>query len=275
MKQMVAAFAAAFAIVGSLTFAWGEGEAQRVFDNADIFTEEEESLLEKRIDKFQVEVQADAVILTEKDGSVQDPELRAQDYYEAGGFGLGEQHSGIILYINMETRDIAACASGETKYVLLRTDLDTVIDAGYENLGSAEYADSMAAMLGEATSVIKRHEISGEYENGKYTGPHTAPDDRPARGYPTIFLVAAVVLGGACTVLVYVFVSHRYANPVREAVYNVQSNTQVDLTTRQDIFVNKTMSVRSLPKNPPSQLGSSGFRSSSSGRSFSSSSRKF
>ena len=125
----------------------------------------------------------------------------------------------------------------------------------------------MAAMLGEATSVIKRHEISGEYENGKYTGPHTAPDDRPARGYPTIFLVAAVVLGGACTVLVYVFVSHRYANPVREAVYNVQSNTQVDLTTRQDIFVNKTMSVRSLPKNPPSQSGSSGFRSSSSGRS--------
>ena len=65
MKQMVAAFAAAFAIVGSLTFAWGEGEAQRVFDNADIFTEEEESLLEKRIDKFQIEVQADAVILTE------------------------------------------------------------------------------------------------------------------------------------------------------------------------------------------------------------------
>ena len=159
MKQMVAAFAAAFAIVCSLTFAWGEGKAQRVFDNADIFTEEEESLLEKRIDKFQVEVQADAVILTEKDGSVQDPELRAQDYYEAGGFGLGEQHSGIILYINMETRDIAACASGETKYVLLRTDLDTVINAGYENLGSAEYADSMAAMLGEATSVIKRHEI--------------------------------------------------------------------------------------------------------------------
>ena len=52
MKQMVAAFAAAFAIVGSLTFAWGEGEAQRVFDNADIFTEEEESLLESVLINF-------------------------------------------------------------------------------------------------------------------------------------------------------------------------------------------------------------------------------
>ena len=81
-----------------------------------------------------------AAILTEQDGSVNDPELRTQDFYDANGFGLGSNRSGVILYINMETRDVVACASGETKYVLLNTDLDTVIDAGYDELADGEYA---------------------------------------------------------------------------------------------------------------------------------------
>ena len=135
---------------------------------------------------------------------------------------------------------------------------------------------SMHAMLGKATSVIKRHEVSGEYENGQYTGAHTAPDDQPLGGYPIVFLVAAVVAGSACTILVYVFVAKRYGTPVRDAVYNVRNNTTVDLSVRQDVFVNKSVSVRHIPKNPPSRSsGSSGFRTSSSGRSFSSSRRKF
>ena len=276
MKRLISAFAAVFVMTLCLTPAWGAEPEQHVFDNADIFTDAEEAELEKRIEQFQADVQADAVILTEQDGSVNDPELRAQDFYDANGFGLGSNRSGVILYINMETRDVVACASGETKYVLLNTDLDTVIDAGYDELVDGEYADSMHAMLGKATSVIKRHEVSGEYENGQYTGAHTAPDDQPLGGYPIVFLVAAVVAGSACTILVYVFVAKRYGTPVRDAVYNVRNNTTVDLSVRQDVFVNKSVSVRHIPKNPPSRSsGSSGFRTSSSGRSFSSSRRKF
>ena len=179
MKRLISAFAAVFVMTLCLTPALGAEPEQHVFDNADIFTDAEEAELEKRIEQFQADVQADAVILTEQDGSVNDPELRAQDFYDANGFGLGSNRSGVILYINMETRDVVACASGETKYVLLNTDLDTVIDAGYDELADGEYADSMHAMLGKATSVIKRHEVSGEYENGQYTGAqHSA--GRPA-----------------------------------------------------------------------------------------------
>ena len=164
MKRLISALAAVFVMTLCLTPALGAEPEQHVFDNADIFTDAEEAELEKRIEQFQADVQADAVILTEQDGSVNDPELRAQDFYDANGFGLGSNRSGVILYINMETRDVVACASGETKYVLLNTDLDTVIDAGYDELADGEYADSMHAMLGKATSVIKRHEVSGEYE---------------------------------------------------------------------------------------------------------------
>ena len=158
MKRLISAFAAVFVMTLCLTPAWGAEPEQHVFDNADIFIDAEEAELEKRIEQFQADVQADAVILTEQDGSVNDPELRAQDFYDANGFGLGSNRSGVILYINMETRDVVACASGETKYVLLNTDLDTVIDAGYDELADGEYADSMHAMLGKATSVIKRQD---------------------------------------------------------------------------------------------------------------------
>lgn len=275
MKRLFAVFTVVCILTLGVHSACAEEATQHVFDNADIFTEEEEKELEERIAQFQLDTKADAVVLTEEDSSVTDPELQAQDFYDENGFGLGESRSGVILYINMATRDIAACASGETKYVLLHTDLDTVIDAGYDQLSSGEYAGSMQAMLGKATSVIKRHEISGEYENGKYTGVHTAPDDQPLGGYPAVFLVAGGAGGLICAVLVYVLVARQYASPVRDSVYNIRGNTTMDLSVRQDIFINKSVSVRHIPRNPPSGSGSSGFRTSSSGRSFSSSSRKF
>ena len=275
MKRLFSVIAAVCVLTLGVHSAWGEETTQHVFDNADIFTEAEEAELEARIAQFQLDTKADAVVLTEADGSVTDPELRAQDFYDENGFGLGENRSGVILYINMTTRDITACASGETKYVLMNTDLDTVIDAGYDKLSSGEYAGSMHAMLGKATSVIERHEVSGEYEDGRYTGAHTAPDDQALGGYPVVFLIAGTVGGVVCAVLVYVLVARRYGSPVREAVYNLRGNTTMDLSVRQDIFVNKSVSVRHIPKNPPKISGSSGFRSSSSGRSFSSSSRKF
>ena len=275
MKRLFSVFTAVCILTLGIHSAWAEETTQHVFDNADIFTEAEEEALEERIAQFQLDTKADAVVLTEEDGSVTDPELRAQDFYDENGFGLGENRSGVILYINMTTRDIAACASGETKYVLLRTDLDTVIDAGYDELSSGEYAGSMQAMLGKATSVIKRHEDSGEYEDGRYTGAHTAPDDQPLGGYPVFFLVTSAVGGVACAMLIYILVARRYGSPVRDAVNNIPGKTTKDLTVPQEIFVNKSDSVRHIPKDPPKSSGSSGFRTSSSGRSFSSSSWKF
>lgn len=85
MKRLISALAAVFVMTLCLTPAWGAEPEQHVFDNADIFTDAEEAELEKRIEQFQADVQADAVILTEQDGSVNDPELRAQDFYDANG----------------------------------------------------------------------------------------------------------------------------------------------------------------------------------------------
>ena len=79
---------------------------------------------------------------------------------------------------------------------------------------TASMPDSTDAMLGKATSVIKRHEVSGECQNGQYTGAHTAPDDQPLGGYPIVFLVAAVVAGSTCTILVYDF---RRESQIRQA----------------------------------------------------------
>lgn len=66
MKRLISAFAAVFVMTLCLTPAWGAEPEQHVFDNADIFTEAEEAELEKRIEQFQADVQADAVILTEQ-----------------------------------------------------------------------------------------------------------------------------------------------------------------------------------------------------------------
>ena len=60
MKRLISAFAAVFVMTLCLTPAWGAEPEQHVFDNADIFTDAEEAELEKRIEQFQADVQADA-----------------------------------------------------------------------------------------------------------------------------------------------------------------------------------------------------------------------
>ena len=280
MRKLISLAAAVVIAVGCLVPAWAaEPDETRVYDYAELFTDAEEAELEEQIDSFRTTYQADAVVLTEEDGSVTDPELRAQDFYDEGGFGLGSNRSGVILYINMATRDVSACASGETKYVLLSTDLDRVIDAGYAELADGEYAGSLESMLRRAGEILEQSEETGTYQSGSYTGRHTAPDDRSIqlrRDLPMILVVSACG-GGICAVLVYVLVSRRYANPVHSAVYNARGNTTMNLTEKQDLFVNKTVTMRRIQHDPPRSSGghSSSFRSSSSGRSFSSSSRKF
>ena len=63
MKRLISAFAAVFVMTLCLTPAWGPEPEQHDFDNADIFTDAEEAELEKRIERFQADVQADASMI--------------------------------------------------------------------------------------------------------------------------------------------------------------------------------------------------------------------
>ncbi len=274
MKRLFAAAAAGMVLFFSILPAAAEDGLPRVIDGADILTQEEEDRLEEVISGFQEEHGTDLVILTEEDAAVSDPELHAQDYYDLHGYGMGEERSGLILYVNMSTRDVAGCASGETKYLLSNQRLDYVIDAGFDDLAAGNYADSFQAMIREANRQISR----GIDPNAGDRGHTYTPVYEQERSYPIMFLVVGAVVGAIGGGVLYLTVSKQYAAVSRDAIYNTRGNTRLDLTRDQDILVDTLLTSRVI-QDPPSSSGggrsSSRFRSSSSGRSFSRSSRKF
>ena len=91
----------------------GSGEMAgnvRVFDQADLFLEEEEKELQQAIDALREKMDMDAAVVTaeENPGSAQ---AYADDFYEAHGFGTGSGHDGALLLIDMDNREL--CISTE------------------------------------------------------------------------------------------------------------------------------------------------------------------
>ncbi len=95
----------------------GSGEMAgnvRVFDQADLFLEEEEKELQQAIDALREKMDMDAAVVTaeENPGSAQ---AYADDFYEAHGFGTGSGRDGALLLIDMDNREL--CISTEGKMV--------------------------------------------------------------------------------------------------------------------------------------------------------------
>ena len=267
MKRLyTAVLTGLLALVFLIVPASAEAAEGRVFDHADILTGQQEEDLQTTIENFRGYAKMDCVVLTEENTAVSDPELHAQDYYDAAGFGLGEERSGLILYVNMATRDVAACASGDAREILGNRELDRVIDAGYTALADGDYYVSFSQMIGKASGIV---------------GDARQTVERPVAArfeihIPVEIIAVGTLFGGIVGMSVYVVVSKRYQKPIREAIYDTHAKTDLHLTHDSDIFVNKYVTVRHIQRNPPpSNSGSSSFRSSSSGRSFSRSSRKF
>lgn len=111
----------------------GSGEMAgnvRVFDQADLFLEEEEKELQQAIDALREKMDMDAAVVTaeENPGSAQ---AYADDFYEAHGFGTGSGRDGALLLIDMDNREL--CISTEGKMVRYLTDsrIEAVLDDMY------------------------------------------------------------------------------------------------------------------------------------------------
>lgn len=74
-------------------------EPWRVFDNADLSTEEEEEAIEKAITDFQRSTNMDFVVLS-TDDYLGETETVAQFFYRNGPFGFGSLASGYIYYFD-------------------------------------------------------------------------------------------------------------------------------------------------------------------------------
>ena len=234
-----------------------------VIDDADLLTDIEEAQLAASADKLRARG-FDIVILTMTgDFGGKSVTSYADDYFDYNGYGVGADHTGVLLLINMTTRDVYVSTSGKAIRAFTDYGIDTLLDEITPYLALGEYADGFESFFEMAESFITA------YENGTPVDvPTQSNADRLISAIPVCLIIGAVIA------LIVTLSLKRGMNTVRaskDAAYAVDRSS-FNLSRQYDVYLYSR--TRRIPRSDSSSGGSSTHRSSS-GRSHGGGGRKF
>lgn len=252
----------------------------KVVDEADLLSREEESMLEAKAQALAEQYSMDVVILTVNSTSGVYIEQYADDYYDNNGYGIGENYSGVLVMLCMDTREWAISTCGDTRYALTDYGIEQLFSVMAGDLSYGYYYDAFDAYLNALPqyfdAYLKGDPIDGD--SGGYTGPGSYepgtdddiiyyPEDPPGFWdvFPTSLLIGAVVA------LITVLIMRSSMNTVRKqssaSAYKAYEGCR--LVRQQDIFLYSTLSRTRRPQDTGGGGGGGGssVHRSSSGRS--------
>lgn len=218
----------------------------RIVDNAQLLTAEEIQLLEEASYEFCVQYSLDAAILTVDSLGGVPIDIFADDYYDANGYGVGTDYSGLLLVVAMAERELYISTCGDAINRLSDRELDDIIsDISYE-LSEGNYYDAFQLFFGFTTLALD------------YESTATVEEDTEINWLLSI-LIGAVVAG--ITVLIMGGSMNTKRKQYSAGSYVTEGS--YDLKNRQDIFLYSNVSKVKREQNKSGGGGTSVHRSSS------------
>ena len=265
MKKSIALLAALLI----LCFSFGAlAQEARVLDRADLFTPAEEEALDLRIRAFQLETGMDFVILTTQDPHSQSLASVADDTYDRGGYGLDEQYSGVLYYIDMYERVPYLSTTGAMIDYMTDERIEAAHDSTYSFLGSGAYAGAAMRMIEIISDYWHEGIPEGQYRYDIVTGQILTLSHKVLTGSE---LLVCALIGLIVAMLFIKTVQGRYTLKGSTYHYSFRENSEMTLTDTVDDYL-RTTTTRTRRAQPSSssggsRSGGSGVHRSSSGRS--------
>ena len=241
--------------------------AERLYDGADLLSDEEEAALLERLNTVSETLQFDVVIVTAKGIGYRSPMEFADDYFDYNGFGYGETFDGCLLLISMAERDwhVSTCGFGETAldsdYFIHFIDTDHFMTA----LKDGDYNESFNRFVDLVNDFVVEAK-----ENKPYSPKHRYNDWKNKAIGSVISLVIGLII--AAIVTVSKRNSYRYAVHKESGAGNYLIDGSMHLLRQDDQFLYSNVNrTRRVQESSSSSSGggtySSGSHTSSSGRS--------
>lgn len=138
----------------------------RVVDDAELLTDLEIADLEQQIEAIVNRYEMDIVIVTVDSLGNKSSEAFADDYYDSNGYGIGHDHSGVLLLLSMEYRDWAISTCGDTIYAITDYSVQNLFSgiAGY--LSQDQYFLAFSAYLDALEPLLESY-CNGSPVNGR------------------------------------------------------------------------------------------------------------
>ncbi len=245
--------------------AFASGGYPKIVDDADLLTTGEVAELETIARGLVEKYQMDVVIVTVDSMGYKTATEYADDYFDYNGYGIGSDHSGVLLLLSMEYRDWALSTCGESIDALSDYDQERIMDGVLDYFGDDEYYDGFCLYLEELDRYFEAYETGETVED--------PIDLYDAFVYIVISLVIGLVAG-----LITITILKGQMKTVKQQrgaeSYVVAGS--FDLKVKQDRFLySKTSKVSRSSDSGGSRSGGSSTHRSSSGRSHGGSRGKF
>lgn len=257
---MAALFLGIWLVLGSLVFVCA-GE-KRVFDDAGLLSAEEALAVQQQIELALPQIPVDLLVHTTDGIYGQTVRAYADGYYEAGGFGKGKAHSGLVLVIAMQTRDVYISTEGEAIVLFTDARIQEILDEISPYLSDGEYYSAVQRFVQMVKEFCDRGVQSGQYIYDEETGKITV--------YRSVTLAEALIaaaLALLCGAVTFFAICKSYSKqPTTQSNYAFRQNSTLTLTEQSDVLVNQIVTRRKIPKPPPSS-GTGGHSGHSAGRS--------
>lgn len=151
----------------------GGGEhaaAQRVYDQAGLFSAAERSALEDEIKSLQDEIKMDVVVVTTEDALGKSAADYADDFYDEGGFGTRRDHSGILYLIDMDNRELYISTSGAMIRFVTDSRIEEMLDYAYRYVQNGDFAGSARQFVKDTEYWYREGIPGGQYNYDAETG---------------------------------------------------------------------------------------------------------
>lgn len=261
-----------FALLLVLSCLWASAalaDGDRVFDRAELFTASEVQELEQEIQAFQEETGMDFVIVTSNESHKGSAQQIADAFYEQGGFGLDEEKSGILYYIDMDDRYHYLSTTGAMIDYMTDARIENAIDEVTRYLSAGAYAQGASQMISIVRQYVRAGIPEGQYRYDVVTGQRLTARHKALTKNE---IILALVIGFAVCLIYVACVRSRYSLKGSTYHYSYQDNVAMKLTDQEDTYL-RTTTTRVRKPDPPENTGShgggggSGVHTSSSGTS--------
>lgn len=132
--------------------------APRVVDVADLFTDEEEALMETRLAEIRAELEKDVVIFTDVSAYGLGHDIYSADFYDFNGYGIGDEYEGAVLFICMDPSDRGwwtCCTGPETRGLYTEEVANQIDDMLYDHMVNGDYYRGVAEWIENFRRLLK------------------------------------------------------------------------------------------------------------------------
>lgn len=222
----------------------------RLVDQAGLLTTEEQQEIQAKLDEVSEAHECDVAVMTVNSLEGKTATEYADDVFDYDGYGLGEDKAGILFLVDMGDRNWATSTHGYAITAFTDAGLDYIEEKLVSYLGDGEYAEAFTCFAEQCDRFLTQAETGEPYD----------VDNMPKEPFAYVFwLVVCLVIGFVIALITASVKRSKLTSVVRKTTAEeYMKKDSLNLTVKQDRFVNKVITSRPIPRNDDSHSGGGG-----------------